>query len=205
MPTLDRERLLGGIVCGIDEAGRGPLAGPVIAAAVVLAGDLPGTLAAAIDDSKKLTAKRRGAIAMALPAHAAIGIGEAGVGEIERLNILEATMLAMQRAFAALARPVDHALIDGNRAPPLPCAAHSVIGGDALSLSIAAASIVAKTHRDGIMAALAQRHPGFGWERNAGYGTAEHLAALKRLGPTPHHRAHFAPVAALGLAPFTAS
>jgi ribonuclease HII len=197
------ERQLGGIVCGIDEAGRGPLAGPVVAAAVVLAEHLPAGLAGAIDDSKKLGPRRRAAIAAELPRHAAIGIGEADVGEIERLNILNAALLAMQRAFAALARPIDHALIDGNRAPSLACPAHAVIGGDALCLSIAAASIVAKIHRDGIMAALARRHPGYGWERNAGYGTAEHCAALKRLGPTPHHRAHFAPVAALARGPAT--
>lgn len=181
-------------VCGIDEVGRGPLAGPVVAAAVILD---PAAIPCGIDDSKRLTAARREALAQAILASAEVGIGHADVGEIDRLNILQATFLAMTRAFAALARPVALALVDGNRLPALPCPARAVVGGDGLSLSIAAASIVAKVTRDRLMAELALSHPGYGWERNAGYPTAEHLAALARLGVTPHHRTSYAPVAAL--------
>ena len=131
----------------------------------------------------------------ALQASATIGVGQASVGEIERLNILAAAMLAMARAIEDLGVVPDHALIDGNRAPDLPCPATTVVGGDRRSLSIAAASIIAKVTRDAIMARLAVDHPGYGWERNAGYGTAEHGAALDRLGVTPHHRRKFAPIA----------
>ena len=190
------ETQAGGLVAGIDEAGRGPLAGPVVAAAAIIdASRLAPSLAASIDDSKRLSPKRRRALLEALPACARIGMGAASVTEIDHLNILAATMLAMRRAVLALGVVPDLALIDGNRAPELPCPARTVVGGDGRCLSIAAASIAAKVVRDRIMAALAQRHPGFGWERNAGYGTVEHRAALVRLGATPHHRRSFAPVA----------
>ena len=195
MPDLALERAAAGRVAGIDEAGRGPWAGPVMAAAVVLDADrLPPELAAEIDDSKKLSAARRRAVAAALGPYADIGVGAASVNEITTRNILQATFRAMQRALAGLETPPDHVLVDGNRLPDLPCPAQAVIGGDARSLSIAAASIIAKVTRDRCMALLAQRYPGFGWERNAGYGTAEHRGALEGLGVTPHHRKSYAPI-----------
>jgi ribonuclease HII len=191
----------GARIAGVDEVGRGPLAGPVTAAAVVLnRRRCPAELLSAIDDSKRLSAPRREVLARALPAVAAIGIGWVERAEIDRLNILWATMLAMRRAIDDLigqgGKPVDFVLIDGNRVPDLDGPAMAVVKGDTKSLSIAAASIVAKVARDARMIALAHRHPGYGWERNAGYGTPEHLAALSRLGPTPEHRRGFAPVRA---------
>jgi ribonuclease HII len=196
-PTLDLERSHGGIVAGVDEVGRGPLAGPVLAAAVILPAGLPRHVASLLDDSKKLTAVARGiALNALLASGAAIGVGSASVAEIEALNILHASMLAMQRAVGRLKTAPDLALIDGNRAPKLAIATRCVVGGDAISLSIAAASIVAKVLRDRAMARLCPRYPGYGWSDNAGYGTPAHLAALNRLGPTVHHRAAFAPVAA---------
>lgn len=191
-PDLHLERALDGLVAGIDEAGRGPWAGPVVAAAVILERD---AVPQGIDDSKALTRVRRETLFKALQASATIGVGQASVGEIEHLNILAATMLAMARAVEDLGVVPCHALIDGNRAPDLACPATTVVGGDRRSLSIAAASIIAKVTRDAIMARLAADHPGYGWERNAGYGTAEHRAALDRLGVTPHHRRKFAPIA----------
>ncbi|TDL81581.1 ribonuclease HII [Palleronia sediminis] len=180
------------IVAGVDEVGRGPLAGPVVAAAVVLdAGGWPEGL----DDSKAMTAARRDRIAADLRDCARIGIGAATVEEIDRLNILQATFLAMRRAIEALPVRPDHLLIDGNRLPPnLPCAAQAIVKGDALSLSISAASIMAKTWRDLGMVGLAQQHPFYGWERNMGYGTREHLDGLKSHGVTQHHRRSFRPV-----------
>lgn len=178
-------------VCGIDEAGRGPLAGPVVAAAVVIdAGNCPEGL----DDSKKLDEAKREALFAALSGCAEIGVGIATVEEIDRLNILWASMLAMSRACAALATPAAFALIDGNRVPKLDCPARAIVSGDARAISIAAASIVAKVTRDRMMTELARAHPGYGWETNRGYGTPEHLDALARLGATPHHRRSFAPV-----------
>ena len=196
MPDLALEFELGGIVAGIDEVGRGPLAGPVVAAAVILdPARLPTALLERLDDSKALSKRLREELAELVPQAATIGFGEASVEEIDRLNILQATMLAMRRAYDALGRVADHALVDGNRPPRLPCPVRCVVGGDGLSLSIAAASVVATVRRDALMAELAAAHPGFGWERNAGYGTPEHLTALKSLGPTVHHRRSFAPVA----------
>jgi ribonuclease HII len=185
------ERLL---IAGVDEVGRGPLAGPVLAAAVVLLQPLAG-----LADSKTLTARQREMLAEALlrPRQALVGIGAASVGEIDRLNILEATMLAMQRAVEHLPLTPDLALIDGNRAPALPCPARAVVGGDRTVLAIGAASIVAKVTRDRLMARLDRRHPGYGWSKNAGYPTAEHRAALRALGICRHHRLSFAPVRAL--------
>ncbi len=185
-------------MCGVDEAGRGPLAGPVIAAAVILDPTRLDALAG-IDDSKRLTKTRREKFYTIIAENAETGLGCAEVEEIDRLNILGATMLAMERAVNALSRVPDHALIDGNRAPRLKCVARTVIGGDGLSLSIAAASVIAKVTRDRLMASLAQKHPGYGWERNAGYGTREHMEALARLGPSPQHRTSFAPIAQLSL------
>ncbi len=196
MPDFTHERLAGGVVAGVDEAGRGPWAGPVVAGAVILdARSLPPDLPACIDDSKKLSAVRRASVFERLRVSAVVGVGMADVDEIDAVNILGATHLAMARAVAALATKPDIALVDGNRPPQLACRAQCVIGGDGLSLSIAAASIVAKVTRDRIMADLANSFPGYGWERNAGYGTVEHRAALQRLGVTPHHRRSFRPIA----------
>jgi len=177
------------LICGVDEAGRGPWAGPVVAAAVVLD---RGAVPAGLDDSKKLSRRRREALFDAIRAAAAVGVGIAAMAEIDALNILRANDLAMRRAVAALDPLPALALVDGNRVPPeLPCRAEALVGGDARSLSVAAASIVAKVTRDRIMAELAVAHPGYGWERNQGYGTAEHRAALIRLGVTSHHRRSF--------------
>ncbi len=178
-------------VCGVDEVGRGPLAGPVTAAAVILD---PDTIPEGLNDSKKLTEKRRQALAEAIHASARVSIAHASVEEIDGLNILRAAHLAMERAVEGLG-DVDFALIDGNMIPrDLAVPAEALIKGDALSLSISAASIVAKTCRDAIMVGLAQQHPGYGWERNAGYGTKAHLEGLRHLGVTPHHRRSFKPI-----------
>ncbi len=197
-PDLSLEDAAGGRVAGVDEAGRGPWAGPVVAAAVVFAaGGPPEALRAAITDSKMLRAERRAALQPAILACADAALGIASVAEIDAMNILQATLLAMRRAVVRLAHPPDLALVDGNRAPRLPCAVRTVVGGDRASLSIAAASIVAKVARDRLMTRLALEHPGYGWERNAGYGTAEHQAGLARLGVTAHHRRSFRPICAL--------
>lgn len=179
-------------IAGIDEAGRGPLCGPVIAAAVVLD---PRRLPEGLNDSKKLTARQRDRLFALILAAAEVGVGAASPEEIDALNILRASHLAMIRALAALPRPADHALIDGSLLPRgLAVSAEAVVKGDARSLSIAAASIVAKVTRDRIMVDLAQQHPGYGWEKNAGYPTKDHLEALRNLGPTPYHRRSFRPV-----------
>lgn len=194
-PDFSLERAAGGLVAGIDEAGRGPWAGPVVAAAVILDADgLSPELANGLDDSKKLSPARRAHLFRALPSHARIGIGAASAPLIDEINILAATMTAMGRAVAALGMVPDLALVDGNRLPELPCPAHAVVGGDGRSLSIAAASIVAKVTRDRIMTALSKRYPGFGWETNSGYGTARHKDGLEALGVTQHHRRSYAPV-----------
>lgn len=184
----------GQMIAGLDEVGRGPLAGPVLAAAVVLLEPMVG-----LADSKTLSAKRREGLADALqrPGRALIGLGAASVAEIDALNILGATMLAMQRAFSRLPTTPDLALVDGNRTPALPCPAEAVVGGDGRVPAIAAASIVAKVTRDRLMMRLDRRHPGYGWSKNAGYPTAEHRDALLRLGPCRHHRHSFGPVKAL--------
>jgi ribonuclease HII len=184
-------------VAGIDEAGRGPLAGPVVAAACILGSGLPAEIAATIDDSKKLTRAKRSALFEWLASNAEIGVGMASVEEIDAINILQATLLAMRRAVARLPRQPAVALIDGNRCPALSCRMQAVVGGDGLSLSIAAASIVAKVTRDRLMAELDSRYPGYGLARNAGYGTREHLAALLHLGVTPIHRRSFSPISQL--------
>jgi len=200
MPSRELELAAGGRVAGVDEAGRGPLAGPVVAAAVVLGRRVPRKLAGMLDDSKKLTAEQRLAAYLALRASTAeIGVGAASVAEILRLNILHASMLAMRRAVARLGMAPDLALVDGNYPPKLNCAVRCVVGGDALCLSIAAASIVAKVVRDRAMTRLAARFPGYGWETNVGYATTVHRKALVRLGVTRHHREMFRSVAQLQL------
>ncbi|HLB07447.1 MAG TPA: ribonuclease HII [Alphaproteobacteria bacterium] len=197
MPDLALERAARALVCGVDEAGRGPWAGPVLAAAVMFAPALPDELVRSIDDSKKLSPARREQLLPLILSCARVGVGAASVEEIDAFNILEATMKAMARAVRTLNRSgpsPELALIDGNRAPALPCPARAVVRGDGSSLSIAAASIVAKVSRDRLMRLLARRHPGYGWERNMGYGTPEHREALARLGPNPFHRRSFAPI-----------
>lgn len=179
-------------VAGVDEVGRGPLAGPVTAAAVVLD---PSRIPSGLNDSKKLTHARRVALSAELHATAQVSIAHASVADIDGLNILRASHLAMMRAIAGLPHAPDHLLIDGNQVPRgLTLPREAIVKGDARSLSIAAASIVAKVARDHIMVILAQQHPGYGWDTNAGYGTPAHLNALLNLGVTPHHRRSFAPV-----------
>lgn len=184
--------------CGVDEVGRGCLAGNVVAAAVIFSRALPLELELEIRDSKTLTAKARQRIVEALLPFTVWAIGTASVAEIDELNILHASMLAMQRAVSSLPQSPVLALIDGNKIPPgLPCPAQAIIGGDGKSLCIAAASILAKTTRDKYMKELAIQWPGYGWECNAGYGTVAHLKGLRAQGITPHHRRSFSPVAAL--------
>jgi ribonuclease HII len=203
-PTLEREHALWSAgaryVAGVDEVGRGPLAGPVLAAAVVLsAGGLPTD---DLRDSKLMTAAGREAAAVIVRSHAvAWALGAASVREIDRFNILRASVRAMRRALARLRIPVDHVLVDGNPLPDLGYQHDAMVGGDNRSLSIAAASVLAKVTRDRLMAALAPRYPAFGWEHNKGYATAAHLAALDAVGPTPHHRRSFTPVSQLPLFP----
>jgi ribonuclease HII len=195
-PTLDLEREAGvPCVAGVDEAGRGPLAGPVVAAAVVLDRT---RIPDGINDSKALKEPDRERLFAEITAAAPFGVGISSVAEIDQLNILQASLLAMRRAVTAMAWHIGHmpdlALVDGNRSARLACPERLVIGGDAASLSIAAASIIAKVTRDRLMARLADRHAGFRWETNRGYGTAYHRLALTILGPTPQHRRSFAPL-----------
>lgn len=199
MPSFRYEislgRKSGAVICGIDEAGRGPLAGPVVACAAILPLDGVSTrLLGALDDSKRLSAEVREAVAAKLHAKAIYALGEASVEEIDRHNILRATFLAMRRAFEALPVQPVHAIIDGNMKPGVPCAETTIIEGDHLSYSIAAASILAKVARDKMMRELHEEHPRYGWEHNAGYGTREHRAAIEAYGLTPHHRVSFKPV-----------
>ncbi|MCG7520626.1 ribonuclease HII [Ruegeria sp. Ofav3-42] len=179
-------------IAGVDEVGRGPLAGPVVAAAVILN---PEDIPEGLNDSKKLTTKRRIAMDAAVRDRAEFAIAEASVAEIDEHNILRASHLAMERAVAALDPPPDYLLIDGNMIPRgLTIPAQAVVKGDAYSVSIAAASIIAKNWRDQLMVDLAQQHPGYGWETNAGYPSKQHREALQNLGVTPHHRRSFKPV-----------
>jgi ribonuclease HII len=179
-------------IAGVDEVGRGPLAGPVTAAAVILN---PENIPPGLNDSKKLSAARRATLCAAILASAQVSVAHASVEEIDQLNILRASHLAMERAIAGLNPALDLALIDGNLIPRgLILPARAIVRGDATSLSIAAASIVAKISRDRIMRDLAQQFPGYGWERNAGYPSKSHKEALLNLGVTPHHRRSFRPV-----------
>ena len=199
LPTLTLETLaaeaVGGPVCGVDEAGRGPWAGPVSAAAVILN---PRDLPEGVDDSKALTALRREALEGEIKARAlAWGVGFASVEEIAELNILQATGLAMCRAIEALAVQPAAALVDGNYRFKLPCDVRTVVGGDGLSLSIAAASILAKTARDRLMIELDGVYPGYGFASHKGYNAPVHQAALKAMGPCPAHRRSWSPIRAL--------
>ncbi len=185
-------KTMAGPICGVDEAGRGPLAGPVVAAAVILDRK---RIPKGINDSKQMTPEdREEAYKRILDSAVAFGVGEASVDEIDLVNIRQATHLAMARAVRALSTAPTFALVDGNDAPALPCPCDVIVDGDARSVSIAAASIVAKVTRDRMMMALHEEFPGYGWFTNKGYSTEEHLEALTRLGPCKHHRRSFAPV-----------
>jgi len=190
-PDFSTEANHRGIVAGIDEAGRGPWAGPVVAAIVILD---KACLPHGVHDSKQLSKPKREMLYDIICAQALTGVGICSVEEVDRHNVLGATKLAMQRAYAAISVKPDIALVDGNQLPDLPCDMDAIIDGDALCMSIAAASIIAKVTRDRMMVALAEEFPGYGWERNAGYGTREHQDGLARLGVTAHHRRSFAPI-----------
>lgn len=199
--TLERELRAsrGPLIAGVDEVGRGPLAGPVVACAVIMPPDARAIRG--VDDSKKLLAPDREKLAARITERAfAVAVGAASVREIDRLNIYHAAVLAMRRALARLKVTPDHVIVDGNRIRTLGVEHTAVVGGDACCHSVACASIVAKVTRDRLMRALARRHPYYRWETNAGYGTPEHHAGLASHGLTPHHRRSFAPVLQLGLA-----
>lgn len=191
--AMERSRLkrLDGPVAGVDEAGRGPWAGPVVAAAVILD---PERIPAGLDDSKRLKEADRERLFETINATATVGIGIADVARIDSDNILHATMWAMGEAIQGLGIEPALALIDGNRCPPCRVATEAIVKGDAKSVSIAAASIIAKVTRDRMMRALAQDHPGYGWERNKGYGTRDHISGIETLGVTRHHRRSFRPI-----------
>ena len=204
MPDFSLEESLGfsasAVIVGVDEVGRGPLAGPVTAAAVFVDRQkITLDLLTKIDDSKKISQKKHATISKQIESIAIIGIGWASSGEIDQLNILEATMLAMQRAIFSLRKQIvldpDYILIDGNKVPRLDFPSKAIVRGDEKSISIAAASIVAKSKRDAFMTSLSKLYPCYGWEKNAGYGTREHLAAIEREGITVHHRRSFKPIA----------
>ena len=182
-------------IAGVDEAGRGSWAGPVVAGAVILEADkLIPPLRSGLDDSKKLTARKRQMLFEMLLTCASIGVGIADVNEIDKLNILEASFLAMARAISDLPQKPGYVIVDGNKVPDLPYPGEYVVKGDSRSFSIAAASIVAKVTRDNIMVNLAKTYTDYGWERNSGYGTQEHKMALERLGVTEQHRKSYAPI-----------
>ena len=193
--AIERDLRSGGqlLIAGVDEVGRGPLAGPVVACAVIMP---PGVRALpGVDDSKRLTAATRERLAVRIRLHAlALSLGAASAREVDQHNIYHATVLAMRRALARLGVPADHVLVDGNPLATLGVSHTAVVKGDSKCYAIACASIVAKVTRDRLMHALARRHPVYGWDHNAGYGTAEHLAALAQHGSTRHHRASFAGV-----------
>ena len=204
MPDFEIENNFKGIVAGIDEAGRGPWAGPVVASAVVIKDkEISEELLKSLDDSKKISAKKREYLYDLLFKEVdlgkiAIGVGEASAKEIDGLNILEATFLAMRRAYDKLGCEADVALVDGNQHPKgFKCKTQTIIKGDAKSLSIAAASVVAKVYRDKIMKELASKYPYYAFEKNAGYGTAAHIAGLEKFGVTDEHRKSYKPVKAL--------
>lgn len=192
LPDFTIEKGCDGPVCGVDEVGRGALCGPVIAAAVILDSD---DCPIGINDSKMLSRNSREQLHQQIVRSGAVGLGLAEVEEVEELNVLKAAFVAMERAVSNLSLVPETALIDGNKLPNLSCASRAVVRGDRISMSIAAASIVAKVTRDRLMTDLAVRYPGYGWESNAGYGTPQHLQAIRDLGITRHHRKRFGPVA----------
>lgn len=200
-PDLSLEDQHGGLVCGLDEAGRGPLAGPVLAACVYIPAEVRAeSFWAQVNDSKKLSGKKRDILYDLIVAHTHYGIAAATAQEIDEINILQASLLAMGRSLDAMCASFGVvpglALVDGNRKPKLSCRVQTVVKGDSISLSIAAASILAKVTRDRVMNDLCQQFPMYGWSHNAGYGTAEHLRAINDHGVTDHHRRSFAPVRA---------
>ena len=200
-PDFSRECPTLGIVCGVDEAGRGPLAGPVYAGCVYVPPEQRShPVWKEVHDSKKLSATRREDLFAIIQGQSCFGIASASAAEIDEINILQATYLAMSRAIEEMCKKFSLtpalALIDGNRAPKLPYATQTVVKGDALSISIAAASILAKVSRDHVMHDLHAQFPAYNWASNAGYGTPDHLTALQQNGPTPHHRMTFAPLKA---------
>lgn len=204
MPDWTEENQYSGIIAGVDEAGRGPWAGPVVAGAVVFyTRQVNPYLLSSLNDSKKLSAKKREELYALIETEAqngtlSYGIGEATAEEIDKFNILQATFMAMCRAVENLGCVPDIALLDGNRAPKkFVCPVKTIIKGDALSLSISAASVMAKVYRDRLMASLAQKYPGYGFEKNAGYGTKAHIEGLRKLGVTPEHRKSYRPIAEL--------
>ncbi len=196
-PDFAYENAVDGPCCGLDEVGRAPLAGPVVAACVFVPEEkYDAPLWREVNDSKLVPADKRRELAAEIKIHSCWAVGEASVEEVEALNIVQASFLAMRRAFdecfKSSSRPT--ALVDGNLAPKLPCPVQTIVKGDQKSVSIAAASIIAKVYRDELMVKLAAEHPHYGWERNAGYPTPEHMEAIMRHGITPHHRKTFAPV-----------
>ena len=193
MPDFQLENSISGNVCGLDEVGRGPLAGPVVAACVFIE-DRTLSFLGDVNDSKKLSEKKREALYDQIVAECSYGVGSCSVEEIDEMNILQASLLAMARAYEAMGVVCDHALIDGNKAAPLPCDMTTVIKGDSVSTCIAAASIVAKVTRDRLMEVLDSECPGYGWASNSGYGSKQHREAIHELGITPHHRKTFSPV-----------
>ncbi len=191
VPTFDYENRLSGLIAGVDEVGRGPFAGPVIAAAVILD---PQNYPVGMADSKTLSKSKREMLFDQILRSSQVGIGEASPSEIDEINILQATFLAMKRAVENLPQMPDHLLVDGNRDPKIGPQTQLIVKGDSISLSISAASIVAKVTRDRKMCDLAKQYPHYGWERNSGYGTAEHRKGLFLHGVTPLHRRSFAPI-----------
>lgn len=198
MPDFNFEDQFQGRVCGIDEVGRGPLAGPVIASCVYIPHEVRRKdWVLEIQDSKQLTKVKRETLYEKIKRNCIFGIGIVEVEEIDRINIFQATMRAMQNAYAVIDTKMDHALIDGNKCPDLPCSTTPIVKGDTISISIAAASIIAKVSRDRLMADLAIKHPYYGWESNAGYGAKKHIEAIHANGVTEHHRRSFEPVKSL--------
>ena len=194
-PDFSIESRCDGLVCGIDEVGRGPLAGPVVAACVIIPDDIKNLdFVSQLNDSKKVAPKKREYLFDEITSHCIYGVAQASVREIDDINILQASLLAMKRAYLSMGHAAQMALVDGNKLPPLPCKAQAIVKGDSVSSSIAAASILAKVTRDRMMQELDVLYPGYGWNTNAGYGAKVHMDALDSLGITPHHRTTFAPI-----------
>lgn len=194
LPSFEIEDSLSGVICGVDEVGRGPLAGPVVAAAIILPKDICPDILSIINDSKKVSQKKRKLIYQYLIQNTDYCIAEASVEEIDKINILQASLLAMKRSILGLKSAPDIALIDGNKEPDINIQCKTVIKGDQKSLSIAAASIIAKEYRDNLMAELAKEYNMYGWEKNAGYGTKLHKLGIEKHGITVHHRTSFKPI-----------